>query len=1031
MGTPQPITTVTSSQSLQDASAGVSPESPRRRAFNSRDSSATASTHSPYTGDIRSVSPKTRTQSICTGTSTPSLPSSPQSATTSFFRDPWKSSSRKPLPTATMSPREQDLLDDSEKGSLLRDSHAFEPRDSTSSRRCSFDSTTSVSTTSLVLENLNINASRFTEKNGPSSPLDYRDDESDPELPPTKWSKRKRAHSDSGSQKTMSRTLKRSIWIVSVIALAGWILALFSLINSKAYQHSSTKAYDHEGPRKSSGRKISLESIQRGEWYPRHVNLNWIAGANEEDGLLLEIRQPGKDFMVVEDVRSRKGGNVKGEKIHESKTLMKSGRFTPVGGNSVVVAEDYWPSPDLTKVLVLAKREKVYRHSFTGVYYVFDVESQTAEYLDEAVPDGRVQLASWSPKGDAVVFTRDNNLFVRLLKDSNGSATTAVRQITKDGGPEFFYGIPDWVFEEEVFQGNVATWWDREGKFVAFMRTNETMVPEFPVDYYLSRPSGERAKAGLENYPDEKRIKYPKAGAPNPVVDMLFYDLEANEMFEVEIDGDFKDDDRIIADVLWADDGRVIVKELNRVSDKVRVVLVDVKSRTGKTIRTLNVQELDGGWVEPGQESRYIPADPDNGRPEEGYIDMVIYDDGDHLGYFSPLDSPEPLMLTKGKWEVEQGTVKVDLKNNLVYFSATKEHSTQRHIYSVDLQGKEIKPLVPTDKPGYYTAEFSAKAGYAIINYNGPSIPTQKVISTPSNPNTYEEILEENKDLAKQAAQHEMPHLVYTNITAEDGTILNVLEQRPPHFDPNRQYPVLFQLYGGPGSQQVDRRFKVNFQSYVASTLGYLVVTLDNRGTGFIGRKARTVIRGNLGHFEAIDQIAAAKEWSAKSYVDADRLAIWGWSYGGFMTLKVLETDAGQHFKYGVAVAPVTDWSFYDSIYTERYMLTPTMNPTGYADTAITNVTALSQNVHWLMMHGTGDDNVHLQNTLTLIDKLDLGGVRNYDVHFFPDSDHGIYFHGANDVVFGKLGEFIGNAFGGVYYKMGEAEVGMDGVEER
>ncbi|KAK5097255.1 hypothetical protein LTR70_003738 [Exophiala xenobiotica] len=1010
MGTPQPITT--SNHSLDDASAGTS----LSQLQNTKTLDFTAQ-EDPSTLSPRRRAFKPRAPSLCTGSSTPSPAPSPRSATTSF-RDPWRSPYRKTLPTATMSPREQDLLEDSEKGSLLRNSpsSSSQARNSISSPRSSFDSTTSVSTTSLVLENLNTNAARYAEKHKPSSPLDYRDDESDPELPSTKWSKHKRTLST--STQTMSRTLKRLVWLISIIALVGWIVALYSLLSRKAYQHSSTKNYDHEAPGKSSGRKISLESIQQGQWYPRHVNLNWIAGANDEDGLLLEISQPGKDFMVVEDVRARKARSIKEDGIHESKTLMKSGQFVPHGGSGTVLAEDYWPSPDLTKVLVLAKREKVYRHSFTGVYYVFDVQSQTAEYLDASVPDGRVQLASWSPKGDAIVFTRDNDLFVRLLKDSSGQSTTAVRQVTKDGGPEFFYGIPDWVYEEEVFQGNDATWWDREGKFVAFMRTNETMVHEFPVDYYLSRPTGVQPEEGLENYPDEKRIKYPKAGSPNPVVDMLFYDLEANEMFDVSIDGGFGDDDRIIGDVLWAADGRVIVKELNRVSDKVRVVLVDVKGRTGKTIRTLNVQELDGGWVESGQESKYIPADPDNGRPHEGYIDMVIYDDSDHLGYFSPLDNPEPLMLTKGKWEVEQGSVTVDLKNNLVYFTAAKEHSTQRHIYSVDLEGKDLKPLVPTERPGYYTAEFSAKAGYAIINYNGPSIPSQKVISTPSNPNTYEEILEDNKDLAKQAAQHEMPHLIYTNITAEDGTVLNVLEQRPPHFDPKRQYPVLFQLYGGPGSQQVDRRFKVNFQSYVASTLGYLVVTVDGRGTGFIGRKARTLVRGNLGHFEALDQITAAKEWSSKPYVDADRLAIWGWSYGGFMTLKVLETDAGEHFKYGMAVAPVTDWRFYDSIYTERYMLTPGMNVRGYDSTAITNVTALSQNVRWLMMHGTGDDNVHMQNTLTLIDKLDLAGVKNYDVHFFPDSDHGIYFHGANDVVYGKLSQFLVNAFNGQFYKM-------------
>lgn len=912
-----------------------------------------------------------------------------------------------------MSPRNSELLEQ-EKDSLLVDSSSNSTihRGSASGSRHSEDSVSTVSTTSLILENLNDNAAYEKRSRKPDEPFEYRDDDSDPELPRTKWSH----ESASGSQTYMSKGLKRIVWVVFLFALIGWAFALFSFVSSKKYQHSSTQAYDHEAPAKSAGRKITLESVQHGEWYPRRVNLNWIAGANGEDGLLLEIQQPGKDFMVVEDVRSRKADYV-GDR-YPSTTLMKSGRFTPKGSSASVMAEDYWPSPDLKKVLVLSNREKVYRHSFTGKYYVFDVETQTAEPLDEENAEIPIQLAKWSPHGDAVVFTRENNLFVRLVRDSNGGSTTAIRQITSDGGPEYFYGIPDWVYEEEVFMSNVATWWDRESKYIAFMRTNETMVPEFPVDFYLSRPSGTRPAAGLELYPDETRIKYPKAGAPNPVVDMLFYDMASNEMFQVDIENGFADDDRIIADVLWADNGRVMIKELNRVSDKVRVVLVDVKSRSGKIIRRLDVDKLDGGWVEPAQESRYIPADPANGRLDEGYIDTVIYDNGDHLGYFSPLDSADPVMLTKGNWEVEQGTVHLDLNNNLVYFAAAKEHSTQRHVYSVDFAGNNITSIVPLDKPGYYRASFSDKAGFAIINYDGPGIPNQKLISTPSSAQAYDEVLETNTNLAEKASKHEMPHLLFTNFTAEDGTVLNVVEQRPPHFDPKHQYPVLFQLYGGPGSQQVDRRFKVNFQSYVASSLGYVVVTLDNRGTGFIGRKARTIIRKNIGHYEAIDQIACAKAWAEKSYVDADRLAIWGWSYGGFMTLKVLEMDAGDTFKYGMAVAPVTDFRMYDSIYTERYMLTPQLNAKGYESTAITNVTALSQNVRWLMMHGASDDNVHVQNTLTLIDKLDLQGIKNYDVHFFPDSDHSIYFHGANDVVYGKLSQFLVNAFNGVFYEM-------------
>jgi len=250
---------------------------------------------------------------------------------------------------------------------------------------------------------------------------------------------------------------------------------------------------------------------------------------------------------------------------------------------------------------------------------------------------------------------------------------------------------------------------------------------------------------------------------------------------------------------------------------------------------------------------------------------------------------------------------------------------------------------------------------------------------------------------------------------------LNVVERRPPHFNEKKKYPVLFYLYGGPGSQTVSKTFGVDFQAYVAANLGYIVVTVDGRGTGFIGRKARTIIRGNIGYYEAHDQIEAAKIWAAKKYVDATRLAIWGWSYGGFMALKTLEQDAGETFSYGMAVAPVTDWRFYDSIYTERYMHTPQHNPGGYDNTSISDVDALAKNVRFLIMHGVADDNVHMQNTLTLLDKLDVAGVENYDLHMFPDSDHGIYFHNANRIVYDKLNNWIINAFNGEWLRTKDA----------
>ncbi|CAO1606332.1 hypothetical protein XANCAGTX0491_009829 [Xanthoria calcicola] len=795
------------------------------------------------------------------------------------------------------------------------------------------------------------------------------------------------------------------LWSLAGLSVAGWMLALVLFLSRQPYpiipasSHKSPSA-----PQYHSDKAVTHEQVLQGKWRPTRHSISWINGANGEDGLLLEKEGgKGRDYLVVEDVRSRKPDSASLNTI----TLMKEGDFK-VNGIPVHPSK-VWPSPNLEKVLVMSEQQSNWRHSFTGKYWIFDVATQQGEALDPAHPDGRIQLASWSPKSDSIVFTRDNNMFLRKLSD------THIAPITKDGGSELFYGVPDWVYEEEVFSGNSVTWWSEEGDYLAFLRTNETAVPEYPIQYFISRPSGETPAKGLENYPEVRQLKYPKAGAPNPVVDLQFYDVNKNEVFSIKIENDYTDDDRLITEVVWAGkDGKVLVKETNRESDILKVVLIDVPIRTGKVIRTVDVNAIDGGWFEVSEETRFIPGNPGKGRNHDGYIDSVVHEGYDHLAYFTPLDNPEPVFLTSGKWEVVKAPSAVDLENNLVYFVSTKEGSTQRHVYSVKLDGSDLKAVSDTSKAGYYEVSFSTGAGYALLSYQGPDIPWQKVISTPSNADKFDHHIEDNTALAKYAAAHDLPIETYTTLNL-NGVDLNVVERRPAHFDPKRKYPVLFWLYGGPGSQNVDRRFTIDFQSAVSSDLGYIVVTVDGRGTGYIGRAARVVIRGHIGYHEAQDQIAAAKLWAAKPYVDANRMAIWGWSYGGFMTLKTLELDAGRTFRYGMAVAPVTDWRLYDSIYTERYMHTPQRNPDGYTNTSITDIGALASNTRFLLMHGVADDNVHMQNSLKLLDQLDLARVENYDVHVFPDSDHSIYFHGANRVVYDKLSSWLVNAFNGVW----------------
>ncbi|KAL1960715.1 hypothetical protein VTO42DRAFT_6545 [Malbranchea cinnamomea] len=832
-----------------------------------------------------------------------------------------------------------------------------------------------------------------------------------------------------GGAQPASKRVKIVFWLLVLLCVGLWGIAFIVFVSSgkqKAADANHTNDVGSgtvtgnnvtddigvlPGP-EQVGERITLDQVLNGSWRARKHEISWIAGPHGEDGLLLEQHDGSStEYLQVKDIRGRRPSETQlaTPSAREPIVLMRQSTFAVDG--RLVFPVRLWPSPDLRTVLVMSDYEKRWRHSFTGKYWLFDVETQTGQPLDLENPEGRIQLASWSPTSDAVVFTRGNNMYLRKL------SSKTVKTITNDGGVDVFYGIPDWVYEEEVFEGNSATWWSNDGRYVAFLRTNETEVPEFPVQYYLSRPSGHVPAKGEENYPDVVNIKYPKAGAPNPVVHMSFYDVEKGETFVVDVPDDFADDDRLVTEVIWAEKGKVLVRETNRESDILKMLLIDADARTGKIVRSEDIAGLDGGWVEMSHTTRFVPADPDKGRPDDGYVAISIKDGYNHLAYYAPVDNPNPVWLTSGAWEVVESTLAVDLNNSLVYFVGTKEAPTERHIYSVRLDGSNLQPLTDTSEPGYYAISFSSGVGYGLLDYQGPGIPWQKIINTPANNETYEELLEENRELGRMAKKHALPLLVYSNVTI-DGYPLQVVERLPPTFDPNKKYPVLFHLYGGPGSQTVSRKFTVDFQSYVASSLEYIVVTVDGRGTGYTGRKTRCIVRDNLGHWEARDQIETARLWGKKSYVDASRMAIWGWSYGGYMTLKTLEQDGGQTFQYGMAVAPVTDWRLYDSIYTERYMHTPQHNPDGYAASAITNATALAGAIRFLVMHGTSDDNVHFQNSLSLLDMLDLAGVQNYDVHVFPDSDHGIYFHNAYKMIHNRLSDWLVNAFNGEWAKI-------------
>ncbi|TQS31731.1 hypothetical protein Golomagni_07978, partial [Golovinomyces magnicellulatus] len=319
-----------------------------------------------------------------------------------------------------------------------------------------------------------------------------------------------------------------------------WIAGLAIFVVSGGYKHASDKEHDPDADIRGSGKAVTMEQLVTGYWAPKSQSIGWIPSPDGQDGLLLEQGAAGKDFLIVEDVRSSKGAEEQQTNLAKTRTLMKDGSFTH-GGNQY---EPNWvrPSPDLKKVLVGVKYEKHWRHSFTALYFILDVETQSVEPLVPFDDGARIQLASWSPQSDAIAYTRDNNMYIRRL---TGTGKPIV-QITRDGGPEYFYGIPDWVYEEEVLAGNSATWWSKDGKYIAFLRTNETGVPEYPIHYFRSRPSGQRPAPGEENYPDTVYIKYPKAGAHNPYVDVQIYDVVKGDVFDIPTGDEFPADDRII-----------------------------------------------------------------------------------------------------------------------------------------------------------------------------------------------------------------------------------------------------------------------------------------------------------------------------------------------------------------------------------------------------------------------------------------------------------------------------------------------------
>lgn len=624
-------------------------------------------------------------------------------------------------------------------------------------------------------------------------------------------------------------------------------------------------------------------------------------------------------------------------------------------GSAITNIQDYVLSDDETKILAYTNRQNIYRRSFSADYYVIDIARKEIEPLSNKGPQ---QAATFAPNGYSVAFVRNNNIYIKNLRFQTEAA------ITTDGAKDtLINGVPDWVYEEE-FRFNKAFEWSPNSEEIAYLKFDEAAVRQWQLQSYkASFPEN----MDYELYPGEYSYKYPKAGTANSKVSVHVFNIRQRTTKKMDVKGD----DVYIPRITWTKSpGELAVIVLNRRQDQLELMLANSSSGVTRSILT-------------DRNSRYIAdAVLDNINflsDGKHYVYMTELDGYMHLHLYS-LNTGKVRQLTKGSWDVT-AYYGFDEASKLFYFQAAAKSPLQREVYSIKMDGSGMTALA-ADK-GTNDVLFSKDFSYYLSEYSSATKPP--VYSIYNKKGKLQYLLEDNAELNKKLSNFKLPAKEFFSFKTEDGVELNAWMIKPEGFDANRKYPVLMMQYSGPESQEVLDKWEIGWEQFLAGK-GYLVVCVDGRGTGARGEEFRKQTYMNLGKMESDDQIAAARYLGTLNYVDASRIAIWGWSYGGYIS--ALSMSKSKLFKAGISVAPITHWKYYDTAFTERFMRMPKENPKGYSSSSPIDL-ADNLSGRLLLIHGTMDDNVHIQNSYEYADKLIQAG-KQFDMFIFPNRDHSI-----------------------------------------